>query len=114
MRGHKVPAPNLRLFSALMAQAEPFDERSVPVEVFFPEVPEKLSPCSNHLQESPAGMEVLGMDLQVLGKITNALREHCDLDFRRPCISPVSAEFLDNTLFLFFLQHFLHLEKKIP
>jgi hypothetical protein len=114
MRGHKVPALNLRLFFALVAQAKPFDERSVPVEVFFPKVPEKLSSCSNHLQEPATGVEVLGVDLKVLRKITNALREHCDLDFRRPRIRSVSAEIFDNTLFLFFLQHFLHLEKKIP
>ena len=101
--GDRRPRENLR---PSVAQAEPFDEGSVAVEILLAKIPKKFSSGSHHLEEPSPGVEVLRMHLEMLRKITDALGQHGNLNFRRTRIDGMGAVIGDYSLLLFFFEHF--------
>src|SRR5690606_28146073 len=67
----------------LAAQAEALDELGVTRPVGLLEIVEKAATLADKLEKAAAGMVVLGVALEVLGQVGDALGEDRDLDFRR-------------------------------
>ena len=95
----------------LLAQSEAFDQGAVPLCIASLHVIEQAPPPADHLEEPPPGMMVLGVGLEVLGQLGDALREKGDLDLGGSGVAfmaPVACDrfrFLRGELgqFLFFL-----------
>ena len=56
----------------------------------------------NHGQKSAAGMVILGVSLEMLRKLLNALSKYGNLHLRRACVLIVDGYFLDELFFLGF------------
>lgn len=67
----------------LFADAETGDNRPVPRDVFFLQVIQQATPSSDHPQQTSARMVIFGMNLEVLGQISNFRTQNGDLHFRR-------------------------------
>ena len=67
---------------SLSPQTELRDERSVPLDVVPSEVVEQPAPATHEHEQSPARVMVLGVDLQVVGEVVDALGEQRHLHLR--------------------------------
>lgn len=68
------------------------------------EVVEKPPSSPNHDEQTPSGMEILGVLLQVLGEFANAFRKKSNLHFRRASVRTVDLELVDDFFLPFFRQ----------
>ena len=89
-----------------MPQAEFLDQIAVTAEILVPEILQKPSPASDHLQEAPLGVVIFFMNLEVFRKFPYAGGKYGNLDFRGTGVGIVGLEFLDDSLFLLLLKHF--------
>ena len=58
----------------------------------FPEIVEKPPPLAYQLEETPAGVVILDMDLEVLREVIDALTEQSDLNLRGARIGLMESE----------------------
>lgn len=84
----------------LTAQVELFYYLAVALDVVFFEVSEQTAAFADHLHQPVARMNVLLVDLQVLGNTLNSLGEKSNLHLWRACVALVKGKLLDNS-FLF-------------
>jgi len=63
------------------ADAQPVDELLVPVLVGRLDVVEQPAPLAHELEQPAPRMVILGMRLEVIGEIGDALGQDCDLNF---------------------------------
>ena len=70
----------------------------------FLQVREETAPLADDLQQTPAGVVVLGMALEVLGELLHALGEKRHLHLRAPRILLVRSERLDDFFLGLFCQ----------
>ena len=68
--------------SRLLADPEPRDELRVALGVLTFEVVEEPSPLTDELQEPSTRMVVFGVNLEMIGEVTDALTENRDLYLR--------------------------------
>src|SRR5947209_6848990 len=67
----------------LLAQAELFDQRAVGIGVARLEVVQQLAPPRDHAEQAAAGVMILDVTLEVVGKAIDARGQKRDLHFRR-------------------------------
>ena len=96
------PAPS----RFLLAQLQFSNYRAVTLDIGFHKVVEQVAPVSDHLEHTAAGMVVVLMRLEMLGKIVDALGEHRYLDFRRTGVVLVDGVALDDLLLFVFFHDF--------
>src|SRR5438105_4589678 len=72
--------------SVLPPQAEPIDNRAVPLHRVRAEVDEEAPPLADHPQQSPAGMKVVLVRAQMVAQVIDAGGQAGDLHVRRPGI----------------------------
>jgi hypothetical protein len=84
------------LAGGLLLQAELLRKRVVAARVFFLGLAKMRAAIGNHLEKTAAGMEILGVLLEMARQLVDALRKKRNLDFRRPGVLLVSARILDN------------------
>src|SRR5688572_15749037 len=68
---------------SLLAQAEALDQRAIGLDVLALQVVEQAAAPAHHGEQAAAGMEILDVRLEVLGKHVDALGEERDLDLGR-------------------------------
>src|SRR5271170_4387584 len=87
------PAGHWRLTTGapLPPQAELGNERPVPLDVVASEVVEQPTSTTDHHEQTPTGVMVLAVDLQMLRQMVDALREERDLHLGRAGIGLVEA-----------------------
>ena len=68
-----------RLFPRLFSELEPLDELAVFLEIFPLQVSQKAPPRRDELEEAPARVVVLQVELEVLAQRVDSLREDRDL-----------------------------------
>jgi hypothetical protein len=76
------------------------DQALIPLKIAFLEIVEMPPPLSYHLQEAPAGMVILNVNLEVLGEVLDTLTQQGDLHFRRAGIRLMNPKLLDHSLLL--------------
>ena len=96
----------------LLTDAELLDDSSVTVNILLGEVVEKVSSLTYHHLKTSSGMEVLGVNLKMLGKVSDLFGKDSDLNFGRTGIVLVNSV-LVNKLTLEFFFHVFHLIKYI-
>src|SRR3990172_11500358 len=82
------------------ADSELVDDRAVPFGVLVLEVLEEAPALADEHQETPPGVVVLAVLLEVIGQPVDSLRQECDLDLGRSGVPLVDAELLDQALLL--------------
>ena len=92
----------------LVAESEALYERLVAAEVLVPEILEQAAALTYHDEETAAAVEVLLVDLHVLGQLADARREDGDLNFRGASVRLVRLVLFDDRLFLILLYHTYH------
>src|SRR5262249_54717125 len=80
---------------ALLAQSEPVDQLVVALGVFALQVREQPPPPVDELQEPPPGVVVLGVRLEVVGQVGDAVGQQRHLDLGRARVGAVGPEVLD-------------------
>jgi len=85
----------------LPADSQFFDDRAIPVDVLLLQIIEKPTPLPYDFEQSTPGVMVLLVSAEMLGKISNPLREKGDLYFRGTGITFVGLEFINDFLLAF-------------
>ena len=88
----------------LLTDAESLDDGTVSLDICFDQIVEQRAALTDHLEKTAAGVMILLVDLQVLGKIVDPLCEQSDLYLGRTCVTLVSSILLHDSEFFFF-QH---------
>src|SRR5262249_34306830 len=91
----RLPQP----ISKLLSDPEGIDEPAVPVNALGLEVIEKLPPLADELEQAPTRVMVLGVHLEVLGQVRDALGQKRNLDLGRAGITLVLLKFLNRVCF---------------
>ena len=100
-----LPLPMQLLFS----QSELADDSTVALNVHLLEVVEQVSSVTDHLLKTAAAVEILLVGSQVLGQVSDAAGEDCDLNLGRTGVSFVGGVLLDQGKLFIFLHGFIHL-----
>jgi hypothetical protein len=82
----------------LLAESQALDQGPIAVGRVFPEILELLSPLSDHFQQSPPGMVILPVSLQVLSQALDPPGQKRNLHFRRTGVLFVNPERFDDPL----------------
>ena len=91
----------------LLSDAELCDAGSVALDILLGKVVEKTAALTDHLVHAKTAVVILLVDLEVLGQLSDALREDGDLDLRGTGVVLVGLVVLDNNGLLVFGNHFL-------
>src|SRR5579871_3142760 len=91
----------IRLGANSAAQAQARNQRFVALDVLRLHIVEQAATLRHHLDHAAAGMIVLGVGLEVLGEVGDALRQDRDLHLRRTGVI-VAGRVLGDQLFLAF------------
>src|SRR5579883_1409948 len=89
----------------LLADAKPGDDFAVAIGVGLLEVIEEAAALGDQHEEAAAGAVVLGVGLEVLGQLADALGEDRDLDLWAAGVRVMRAKFLNDVGFLCGFQH---------
>ena len=101
-----------RVYRFLLADAELGNDGTIALDVLLHQVVEKAATLTDHLVQAATGVVVVGVNLEVLGELVDALGENSDLDFGRTGVGLVSAVGLDDGGLLVFEHHSsIHLSK---
>jgi hypothetical protein len=82
----------------LLAEPQPLDQALVSIEVAPAQVIEEATALTDELEQPPAGMMILDVSLEVLGKMTDPCTQQRDLYFRRTRIRRVQSVLTDDIL----------------
>ena len=91
---------------SLLTDTQSCDDGTVSLDIYLDEVVEQRTALTDHLKKTAAGVVVLLMDLEVLGKVVDPLCQKSDLNLGRTCVALMSSVLLHDSN-LFFLKHLL-------
>lgn len=83
----------------LATETDRFDELFVTFQIFALQVVEQRAALTNHLQQAATAVVIFVVAFEVLGEVRNALREQCNLHFRRTSVAFVLTELRNRFLF---------------
>ncbi len=89
-----------------LADAQLCDDRAVTLDIDLDEIVQQPAALTDHLVHAQTAVVVVGMGLEVLGELADALGEDGDLDFRRTGVALVGLVRLDDGGLLVFGDHF--------
>ena len=95
------------LMPRLLTDAQSRDDGTVSLDIYLGQVVEQRAALTDHLEEAAAGVMILLVDLEVLGKVVDTLCEQSDLYLGRACVTLVGGVLLHDSE-LFFFQHHFH------
>ena len=95
----------------LLSQTELCNDSTVSFDILLHEIVEEILSLTNHFEKTATAVVVVGVLLQMFGKVRNSLGEDSDLDFRRAGVAFVDSVVNDDLLLYFFLKHGFHLIK---
>jgi hypothetical protein len=83
----------------LTTDAQALNQVLVPFRITAFQVFQEAAPPGDHRQQTPAGMMVFAVQLEMILQLQNALAEDCYLHFWRTSVSSVEAIFCNYLLF---------------
>ena len=95
-------------FEKLLPEIEAFDDLLVFVPIVPSEVLEQFPALADELEQTPAGVMVPFMGLEMLGQQVDTLGQDSHLNRRGTGIGPVDPEIVDKRLFLIFFFNSCH------
>ena len=90
----------------LLTDSELCNNCTVALNVLLSKIVEKAAALTYHLEQTASRMVVLVVNLEMLGKLCDALGEDRNLDLGRTCVCLVEAVFCDNLCLVLFQNHF--------
>jgi hypothetical protein len=84
----------------LSAQPQIVDDGPISLDVVIFYIVEQPTPASDQHQQPATRMVVLGVNLQMLGEILDAVREQSDLNFRASRVAVVQFVLFDQSFFV--------------
>ena len=103
------PSENLQMESA--TQAKFLDNRTVARDVLVCEVVQQLSTLSDQVDQCALGVEIFAVLLQVLGEMSDAEGEHCNLALRRTGVGSTFSVLGEEFLLLFCVE--IHVRNRL-
>src|SRR5918992_4118750 len=88
----------LRWGSGLLAEPESLNGRAVALEILPLQVIEQAAAAADQLEQAAAAVMVLGVGLEVLGQLGDAVGEQGHLHLRGPRVGVVDTVVLDHSL----------------
>lgn len=85
----------------LPAESQPLYHASIPIDVLVLQIVEQATSLPDQFQETSPRMMILGVGLEMLSEVANALAEQGNLDLRGTGIRFMGLEVADNILLLF-------------
>src|SRR5947209_5229718 len=85
----------------LLAEPEALDGRAVALDVLPLQVVEQAAAAADHLEQAAAAVVVLGVGLEVLGQLDDAMRQDRDLHLGRTGVALMRPVLVDDLLFDF-------------
>lgn len=95
----------LRKSGVLLADAQLCNDCTIALDVLLGEVVEQAAALTDHLVHAQTAVLVVGMHLQVLGELMDALGENRDLHLRRTGVALVRLVGFDNGSLFFLRNH---------
>jgi hypothetical protein len=90
------------MFSCLLfAQPELLNQSAIPVDVLLLEVIQETSPLSHQFDQAPAGVVIFGVDLEVVGQVTDPLAQNGHLNLSGAGIRFMQTKPVNDVPFLF-------------
>ena len=89
----------------LLTNTKLFDASTIPFYILLLQVVQQVSSVTNHLQQTPSGVMIFLVGLQVTCQVIDSLCENGNLNFRRTGVVFVGTICFDNLIFFFFPQH---------
>jgi hypothetical protein len=90
------------MFSCLLfAQSKLLNQSAIPVNVLLLEIIQETPPLSHQFDQAPAGVVIFGVDLEVIGQVTDPLAQNGHLHFRGAGIRVMQAKPVDEVTLLF-------------
>ena len=105
-------ALSLVVLQKLLTDIQFCDNRAVAIDILFHQIIQQASSLTDHLQKTSSGMEVLFVDLQMLGQVVDPFGQDRDLNLGRTGVGLVDPVGIDDSGFNLF-QHFIHLRVNI-
>ena len=99
--GSGPPSPD----SALLPDAQLGDQGAITFHVLLLEVIQEAAALTDHFQQAPVGVLILGVGAHMLGEDVDALGENSDLDLGGPGIALMGTVGVDDFGFLLFTKH---------
>ena len=96
---------------ALLSQAELANDRAVTLDVVLLQVVQKTSSLTDHLLQTATAVEVLLVDFQVLGQVSDAVGQNSNLYFGGTSVALVSSVLRDDVVLKFLLHGFFTFQK---
>ena len=87
----------------LLSQIQLSNDRTVALDVNLLQVAQKISSVTDHLLQTSAAVEVLGVSLEVGGQVSDSLGQDRDLYLGRTGVAFVSSVSCNDDLLFFFL-----------
>jgi hypothetical protein len=84
----------------LFAQPKLLDQRPIPLNVLVLEVVQEAAPLAHQFDQSPAGVVVFGVGLEMIRQVTDPLAQDGHLYFGGTGIRFMLAKPIDNVTFL--------------
>ena len=91
----------VRDYWSLLPDSKLLDDGAVTPDVLGLQIVQQAAPLANHFQQSPAGMMVLGMNLEMTRQVVDLLAQNRNLNFGRTRVSGMSLVGSDNLNLLF-------------
>jgi hypothetical protein len=88
------------LSPVLFAQPELLNQRPIPLDILVLEVVQEAPPLAHQFDQSPAGVVVFGVGLEMIGQVTDALAQDGHLYFGGAGIRFMLAKPVNNVTFL--------------
>jgi hypothetical protein len=85
-RAVRAPARSVTYRTDLVAEPKVANDLPISAYVGLLEVLEKTAALANHLEESSSAVVVLGMGLEVVRQVIDAIRQDGNLHARGPCV----------------------------
>jgi hypothetical protein len=85
----------------LFPDSQLLDQGAVTLHIYFLQVVQEVPPLTYEFQETPAGMVILHVGLEMLREVIDPLAQDGDLDLGRPGVRGMSLVPLDEDLLPF-------------
>ena len=101
------------LLQSLLSDVQLLDDRTIALNVNLLQITQQVSSVTNHLGQTATAVVVVGVALEVLGQVVDAVGQNSDLNLGRTGVAFVDRILLDNSLFFLSGHDVFHLSKYI-
>ena len=99
------------LLQSLLSDVQLLDDRTIALNVNLLQITQQVSSVTNHLGQTATAVVVVGVALEVLGQVVDAVGQNSDLNLGRTGVAFVDRILLNDCLFFLSGHDVFHLSK---